>query len=93
MREVSSNNTINQYINYIEEFINNSYLNPKEAQSQIYEYLSVFGIHIDDSSSPLVLFACSMLILSIIVLLCFINILIYVIVILLVDKNNDKLVE
>ena len=35
MREVSSNNTINQYINYIEEIINNSYLNPKEAQLKI----------------------------------------------------------
>lgn len=54
--------------------------------TQIFEYLKIFGIHINDSSSPLVLFACSVLILSVKVLLCFINIFICVSVILLLDK-------
>ena len=46
-------------------------------------YLSLLGININlnENSSPILLFACAVLLLSAIVLFCFINILIYLLVI------------
>lgn len=42
-----------------------------------FEFLNYFGIHISESSPPIVLFSCSILVLSIVALSCFINIMLY----------------
>ena len=63
----------------------------------ITDFLRLLGINItiNDSTSPIVLFACVILVLSIIALLCFINIVIYFTVLYLTEHKIfiDKISE
>ena len=57
---------------------------------QVFELLNFLGFSVSPESSPLILFICSILVLSIVSLLCIINIIIYYIII-QVFENKDRL--
>lgn len=55
------------------------------------EFLNSIGIHVSEDSSPILLFACSVCILSIVSLLCFINIMFYFSILFILD--NEKILS
>lgn len=62
---------------------------------ELIDLLKLLGVHVNisESSSPILLFACSILVLSIIALFCFINILLYFTILHITDNKLllDKL--
>lgn len=58
---------------------------------QFFEFLEYLGIHVNESSSPILLFACVILVLSSVALLCLVNIVFYYITMFILD--NKKLID
>lgn len=52
------------------------------------EFLNSIGIHVSEDSAPILLFACSVWILSIVSLLCFINIIFYFSILFILDSER-----
>lgn len=53
-----------------------------------FSFLASLGININENSNPYLLFVCVILVLSIIVFLCLINVLLYFIINIVIDKTN-----
>ena len=56
--------------------------------SNFLEFLNSIGIHVNENSAPILLFACSIWILAIVSMLCFINIMFYFSILYILD--NEK---
>ena len=52
------------------------------------EFLNSLGIHVSEDSAPILLFACSVWILSIVSLFCFINIIFYFSILFIFDNEQ-----
>ena len=58
---------------------------------QFLEFLEHFGIHVNESSSPVLLFACCVLLLSSVALLCLVNIVFYFVTMFILE--NKKVID
>src|SRR5215475_9139224 len=61
----------------------------KMSMKEVIDYLKSFGFNINESTDPLILLLCIILIISIFALLCVINIILYILIVYFLESNSS----